>query len=116
MAQETKQGTFTAIKLLEDYSEKKFDEVDHSEQNVDKYEDKIGSYLSKLSGRELTTEQNAYVGMYLKTITDLERISDHAMNIAESAQELFEKKITLSPAGERDIDNLKNAITEIISK
>lgn len=43
---------------------------------------KLGSYLSKLSGRELTTEQNAYVGMYLKTITDLERISDHAMNIA----------------------------------
>lgn len=115
MAQETKQGTFTAIKLLEDYSEKKFDEVDHSEQNVDKYEDKIGSYLSKLSGRELTTEQNAYVGMYLKTITDLERISDHAMNIAESAQEISEKKITLSPAGERDIVSLKNAITEIIS-
>ena len=96
MAQETKQGIFTAIDLLEDYSEKGFEEVERSEGNVDRYEDRIGSYLSELSGRELTKDQNTYAGMYLRTITDLERISDHSLNIAESAQEISEKGIAFT--------------------
>lgn len=115
MAEETKRGILTAIKMIDNYSDRRFSEVESGEANVDKYEDKIGSYLSKLSERALTEEQNAYTGMYLKTITDFERISDHSLNIAESAQEISEKAIEFSEEGARDIRNLTDAITEIVT-
>ena len=81
----------------------------------DRYEDKIGSYLLRLTGQEMTETQNRAVSQYLRAITDLERISDHALNIAERAQELVEKKISFSDKGWREMSNLTDAITRIIS-
>ena len=115
MAELTLQSMTVAIGLLEEYSEKGFAEVESLEGIVDRYEDKIGSYLLKLTGREMTETQNKAVGQYLRTITDLERISDHAMNIAERAQELHEKKITFSDKGAKEMKNLTEAITEILN-
>lgn len=115
MAEETKKGMLTAIDLLNNYSEKDFEIVVSSEEKVDLYEDQLGSYLAKFSGRDLTTEENTYTTMYLKVITDFERMSDHSLNIAESAQEIFEKKIKFSDKGMKSIKTLISAIKEIIS-
>ena len=115
MAELTQKSMNIAIGLLNEYSEKDFAEVESLEGIVDRYEDKIGSYLMKLTGREMTETQNKAVSQYLRAITDLERISDHAMNIAERAQELKEKKISFSDKGTKEMNNLKEAIREILN-
>ena len=115
MAELTQKSMVIAIGLLDEYSERDFAEVESLEGIVDRYEDKIGSYLMKLTGREMTETQNKAVSQYLRAITDLERISDHAMNIAERAQELKEKNISFSDKGAREMKNLTAAITEILN-
>ena len=114
MAELTEQSMMIAIGLLNEYTEKDFAEVESLEGIVDRYEDKIGSYLMKLTGREMTETQNKAVSQYLRAITDLERISDHALNIAERAQELKEKKISFSDKGAKEMNNLTAAIREIL--
>ena len=76
MAQLTQKALSIAIGLLTDYSDKGLESVVKLEAVVDRYEDKIGSYLMKLTGREMTDTQNRAVSQYLRAITDLERISD----------------------------------------
>jgi len=115
MADLSRRGLETAIALLYDYSEKGFQEVQNLENLVDRYEDKIGSYLMRLTGQELTETQNKAVSQYLRAITDLERISDHALNVAERAQEVHEKKMKFSEKGQKEMDNLIAAIRQIVS-
>ena len=114
MARLTRKSMECAIRLLEDYSEKGFLEVETLESVVDRYEDKIGSYLMRLTGQEMTDTQNKAVSQYLRAITDLERISDHALNIAEHAEEIRDKKIKFSDKGDKEMNNLKTAISEIL--
>ena len=114
MAELTQKSMNIAMGMLNNYSEKDFAEVESLEGIVDRYEDKIGSYLMKLTGREMTDTQNKAVSQYLRAITDLERISDHALNIAERARELKEKKISFSDKGTREMENLTAAIREIL--
>ncbi len=114
MAELTQKSVNIAIGMLNNYSEKDFAEVESLEGIVDRYEDKIGSYLMKLTGREMTDTQNKAVSQYLRAITDLERISDHALNIAERAQELKEKKISFSDKGTKEMNTLTAAIREIL--
>ncbi len=115
MAELARQSMEKAIGLLDNYSEKGLAEVRELESIVDRYEDKIGSYLMKLTGREMTETQNRAVSQYLRAITDLERISDHALNVGERAEEMYEKKIAFSEKGEREMKNLTAAISEILS-
>lgn len=115
MAELAQKSMNIAIGMLNDYSEKDYDEVENLEGIVDRYEDKIGSYLMKLTGREMTETQNKAVSQYLRAITDLERISDHALNIAERARELKEKKISFSDKGTKEMNNLTTAIREIMN-
>ncbi len=115
MAQLTWDSIVCATDLLHEYTEKGFQDVVKLESTVDRYEDKIGSYLMKLTGREMTETQNKAVSQYLRAITDLERISDHSMNIAERAQEIQEKKIRFSDKGQKEMENLVAAIREIMS-
>lgn len=115
MAELTQKSINIAIGLLSSYSEKDFAEVESLEGIVDRYEDKIGSYLMKLTGREMTDTQNKAVSQYLRAITDLERISDHALNVAERARELKEKKIAFSDKGTKEMNNLTAAIQEILN-
>ncbi len=114
MAELTQKSMNVAINLLNAYTEKDYAEVEDLEGIVDRYEDKIGSYLMKLTAREMTDTQNKAVSQYLRAITDLERISDHALNIAERARELKEKKIAFSDKGQKEMDNLVAAILEIL--
>ena len=84
------------------------------EDDCDRYEDALGSYLVKLTGRELTRQQNESVSMYLHSITDFERISDHARNIAESAAEIHSKRIGFSAEGTRELSTIGAAVQEIL--
>ena len=114
MAELTQQSMKSAMELVTEYSDKKMAEVRDLEGIVDRYEDKIGSYLMKLTGREMTDTQNRAVSQYLRAITDLERISDHALNIAEGAEELHEKNISFSDKGTKEMNTLMAAVGEII--
>ena len=114
MAELTHRSMKLAIQLMTEFSDKVYAEVENLESVVDRYEDKIGSYLMKLTGREMTDTQNQAVSQYLRAITDLERISDHSLNIAQHAQELNEKKIAFSDKGQREMQNLVAAIQEIL--
>ena len=114
MAELAERSMDTAIGLLDKFDPKVFQEVESLESIVDRYEDKIGSYLMRLTGQEMTDTQNKAVSQYLRAITDLERISDHALNIAQRAEEIRDKKIRFSDKGSREMDNLKKAITEIL--
>ncbi len=114
MAQLTERSMTAAIGLLDQFDPKGFQEVESLEEIVDRYEDRIGSYLMQLTGQEMTETQTKSVSQYLRAITDLERISDHALNIAQRAEEIRDKKIRFSDKGNREMDNLKEAITEIL--
>ena len=114
MALEAKEALSSALGLTATYSKSGFDEVKKMEDDCDRYEDALGSYLVKLTGREMTRRQNEDVSKYLHTITDFERISDHALNIAESAAEIHEKKIDFSDNATRELATISAAVREIV--
>ena len=114
MAKLARNSVRRAIKLLNEFSEEGCAAVDAMENAADIYEDKLGSYLMKLTQVELTKQQNAAVAKDLRTLTDLERISDHALNISESAAELHEKALQFSPQAAADLDVITSALNEIL--
>ena len=114
MAQEARRNLMDAIRLLHEYSEDGFDEVVNLEGEVDQYEDMLGSYLVKITGRDMTAKQSDEVSKFLHTISDFERISDHALNIGEAAQEMHSKQIGFSAAAASELQVLEDALTEIV--
>ena len=115
MAKKARKNLFDAFDLVGSYSDDGFDLVNHTEDIVDKYEDKLGTYLIHITSHELNSEQNVAVGKYLHTINDFERISDHALNIAECAKELHDKQILFSDAGKSELSVLMAAVREIMT-
>ena len=114
MLKTTGENLMDALSLLDSYSDEGFARVESTEELVDRYEDKIGTYLIKITGKELSTQQNEAVSKYLHCINDFERISDHALNIAECAKELHEKKMSFSENGAAELQVLVNAVKEIV--
>ena len=114
MARKSRETLCTAMLLLHEFSEENARKVEAGEDLVDRFEDRIGTYLMKLNSSELSKEENERVSKYLHTLSDFERISDHAMNICETAREIYEKKIQFSPGGRRELDVLLGAINEIV--
>ena len=82
---------------------------------LDRYEDKLGAYLSKVTQRNLKKEQSREVSKYLRVLSDFERMSDHAKNIGESMTEIAEKKISFSGDAEKELRTLEAAVSEITS-
>ncbi len=115
MAASTQANLEQAIQLLHEYSEEGFREVQELEETVDRYEDKIGTYLVKISSAELTTHQNEDLYRFLHAITDLERISDHATNISENAKEIHDKEIDLSAGAVEELNIMTEAVREVLS-
>ena len=113
MAMKARENLFDSFRLVANYSDEGFRHVNELEDIVDKYEDKLGTYLIHITSRELNPEQYESVGKYLHTINDFERISDHALNVAECAQEMHEKEIVFSTDGERELRVLFSAVTEV---
>lgn len=114
MAEHARSAILTAVGLLRGYSEAESRRVFELEELVDLYEDQVGSYLLRMNSQELNAKQNGEVSKYLHTLSDFERISDHARNIAESAAELHEKQLLLSEAAMKDLEVLVRAVTEVV--
>ncbi len=114
MADVAKESLRIAIDLLWTYDSQKAAQVVEMEEQVDVYEDKIGSYLLKLNSNDMTIRDVDTHGMLLKCIGDLERISDHATNILESAQEKFEKKEEFSEAVTEEMKVFTRAVMDTV--
>lgn len=114
MAKLSRDTLVDAMKCLTDYDEKTAASVREGESNADQYEDSIGDYLVKLSNCNLSDADNRELSMQLHLIGDLERLSDHALNILESAEELKEKKMSFSGQAKKELQNAICAVTEIV--
>lgn len=114
MAELAKNAVDNALGLLEKYDEKIADDIVKTEDEVDKFEDKLGSYLVQVSGKNLTIEEGHTVSMLLHSLNDFERISDHAVNILDAARELNDKGLTFSKKGSDEIRVYSDAVKEIL--
>lgn len=114
MAHWAQQSFDDSAKALFNYSEKLDKRIRDAEKMTDKYEDKLGSYLVKLSSASISERESAQTSMLLKVIGDLERISDHARNIMFSGEELSTKKLAFSEEAKAEIALLSDAVAEII--
>ena len=114
MARQAQDNILSAFSLLDKFSDEQFAALQENEEAIDHYEDKLGTYLIKITSKELTPRQTADLSKYLHTISDLERISDHSLNIGETAQELYTKKIVFSPTGARELKVMLAAVTRIL--
>ena len=104
-----------AAELIWSFKTEGYTAIERKENLVDEFEDKIGTYLVKLNTRELTVKQNEDASKFLHTISDFERISDHAMNTAEVAQKMNENKISFSGDARTELRVLTAAVEEILS-
>ena len=100
MAKLARECFFTAVDLLHGYDDEKAARVETLENLVDRYEDELGTYMVKLGGKNLSKSDSHTVSLLLHCIGDFERISDHGMNLKDSAKEMKEKKCS-SPARQR---------------
>ncbi|MGN0383425.1 MAG: Na/Pi cotransporter family protein [Eubacterium sp.] len=103
-----------SCKLINKFDEKIFEEVVFMEQEVDKYEDKLGTYLVKLSSHDMSDEDSKAVSELLHIIGDFERISDHAVSIGKSAEEINNKKLRFSESAREELSTMINATNEIM--
>ena len=91
MAKKVRKNVNRALNLLNDFQPDKYEKVQRKEDLIDKYETKLGMYLMKLTKKEMTSSQTRHVSLYLSTISDFERIGDHAAGIAHMSNEMHEQ-------------------------
>lgn len=115
MAVLAKDSIIGAMQLLEKYDPVEYDRIARIETDVDTYEDRLGTYLIKLSAAELSDADSMQISKLLHTIGDFERISDHAVNITAVAKEISEKRVELSPEGQVEIQVITKALTEVLN-
>ena len=113
MADGAVKGLKKALQCLDNYSSAVADEIRELEDKTDKYEDKLGTYLVKLSSAQVTDADSTEAAKLLKLIGDFERISDHSLNIVESAEEMLDKKIALTDAAAAELKVVISAVEEI---
>ncbi|MDD3193289.1 MAG: Na/Pi cotransporter family protein [Oscillospiraceae bacterium] len=103
-----------AIGLVGGYDEKIAHSIEEGEDQIDMYEDKLGTYLVRLSSKNLTMEESREISKLLHVIGDFERIGDHAVNILRSAKEMQTKKYVFSDQAQKEISTISNAVEEIV--
>ena len=109
-------GAFrSSVSALKNFTSDTAKAVREAEDKTDHYEDILGSYLVKLSALQISESDSSEAAMLLKAIGDFERIGDHALNLAEAAEELNEKHLNLSDAAKHELDVLVSAVDEIIA-
>lgn len=116
MADLTKDTIISALGILKNYSDDKADEITQNEDIIDGYEDKINSYLLKISKSSVTGADSRSVSKMMHCVGNFERISDHAVNLVESAKEMHEKGISFSSECFNEISVLTEAISENITR
>ena len=115
MAEDSHRTLFTALDLLKNFSAEGKALVEEAEKKVDRYEDELGTYLVKLNQKDLSVHDSHSISIMLHCIGDFERISDHAVNIMESAQELYEKGLKFSENAKKDLEVLGQAVEDIVN-
>lgn len=114
MVKKARKNIQRAMGLFEDYADERYNKIQEKENLIDKYEDKLGTYLMQLTGRDMTESQSKQVSILLHTISDFERLGDHAVNLSKSANELHEKKINFSDEAVYELGVLSGAVKEIL--
>lgn len=115
MAAGARNSVLSALALTQEYSDEGFRRVEELEKESDRYEDGVGTYLMKITRRELNSAQNTEVSEFFHTLPDFERISDHALNVAETAQEIHQKGVTYSESAWHELKVIGEAVAEIVS-
>lgn len=115
MAEISKTALFTALSLFQDFTEEKAAAVELEEQKADAYEDALGTYLVKLGQKDMNVKDSTDLSVILHCIGDFERISDHAVNLMESAREMHEKQMHFSPKAEEELKVISRAVTDIVN-
>lgn len=115
MANLTRDSIMAAMNLMEKFDRDKCDYVYLLEDKIDRYEDALGAYIVKLSRLDIGQAENKMLSMILHNIGDLERISDHAKNIAETAEELHTKGLEFSPSAKAEVAVFMNAVRDIVN-
>ena len=113
MAAKTLESVMGVIETRREYNKDGLKRVFELESVIDRYEDKLGNYLFKLTMSDLDETTSAEVSKNLRALTDFERMSDHARNIAESIEEIHDKKIVFSESAQKELGVLEDAIREI---
>ena len=103
-----------AVSLFDVYDHKLADQILENETTLDWFEDQLGTYLLKLSGKELSDADSRQVSKIFLTIGDFERLGDHAVNLTKTARELYEKKLQFSPEAQHEVHVLTAALTEAL--
>ena len=116
MASRAERNLLLAISLLVEPSDTAFETVETEESYLDRCEDALGSYLVKLSASDPSEADSRSVSQWLHTVTDLERIGDHAMNIAQHARDMAQSGHAFSPAAQADLQVITDALTETVTR
>lgn len=116
MAEDSRKSLGTAFDLLHQYDAEGAKKIDKLEGKVDRYEDELGTYLVQLNNKDLSENDSHSVSIMLHCIGDFERISDHAVNIKESAEELHEKNLSFSPVAKAELRVVTAAVNDIVDK
>ena len=103
-----------AVSLFDSFDHKTADQILENESTLDWFEDQLGTYLLKLSGKELSDADSRQVSKIFLTIGDFERLGDHAVNLTKTARELFDKKLQFSAEAQHEIEVLTKALSEIL--
>lgn len=114
MADIAEENLFRSFALIKKYDQAEADKVIEAEDVVDKYEDLLGTYLVKVTGQALNHDQTIRTSLYLHTISDFERVSDHSVNIQECALEIHEKQIQFSGGAMDELRVLDRALRRIV--
>jgi phosphate:Na+ symporter len=104
-----------ALLALNAYTPQLYEEIRKKEEQTDRYEDMLGTYLISLSARQISENESREAAKLLKMIGDLERIADHAVNIVKSAEEMYSKSMEFTGTALSELDELSEAITEILN-
>ena len=113
MAGKALESVENAVSVRRTYAKDAIKRVFELEDALDRYEDKLGTYLFKITTRELNDDQMREISKFLRVLSDFERMSDHARNVGEAAEEIREKKIEFSRDAENELNVLENAVSEI---
>ena len=115
MARLTARSISSALELLTNFTEEGFSKVEAMESEADQYEDQLGTYLMKLTATNLSEPQSREVSKYLHVLSDFERITDHALNLAQSAKERVEKRVLFSETAQEELHVITSAVTKVVS-
>ncbi|MCR5466060.1 MAG: Na/Pi cotransporter family protein [Lachnospiraceae bacterium] len=115
MARLAEENLMTAISLFDNFDEEAVSKIKEVEDKLDRYEDRLGTYLVKLSPMAVSAQDSRVISKILHTIGDFERLGDHAVNLFYAASEINRKGLSFTPAAKKEIDVLSDAIREILT-